>query len=146
MDTIISHASLGETLASNALYRWQLDTPFTTRYLHEHDLGTNETYDMANNQPVDLLVSHFALTRTASGIISFFANGRLCGTPTATGLPMPNGGTAGQLYIGGDGTNAAGAQPFNGNMGSIKILDKTLTQGQLIEEVNRTLGPILGYQ
>lgn len=146
VDTIISHAEQGETLSTNALYRWQLDTPFTTRYLHEHDAGVNETFDMANNQPPDLLLAHFALTRTASGIISFFANGRLCGTPTATGLPMPNGGTTGRLYIGGDGTNAAGSQPYNGNLGSVKILNTTLTQGQIVEEVNRTLGPILGFQ
>lgn len=146
VDTIVSHAATGETSDTNALYLWSLTSPFLTTYLHEHGAGVNDAYQLSDGQPPDLMLSHFAMTRTASGIISFYNNGQLSGTPTSTGLTMPTDGTNGRLFIGGDGSQSPHTSQFTGNLGSVKIIAQALTAGQIKEEVNRTLGPILGYQ
>lgn len=136
---IYSHMNTGETAPDNTLYQTTVSTTFTLDWLQENGLGVDANSSCFEQAP-DVLPCHFATTR-ASGIIRNFVNGTPIGIASGI-LAAPTDGSAGKLYVGG----ALGINSFSGMLASFKIIGSALTPGQLTEEYNRTLAPVLGYK
>jgi len=110
-------------------------------YFVEYGNGTNITYTSAANLPVGQ-ICHAALTRDSTGtVIKLYVNGKLFDTSGT--LTAPNNTTSGILTVGADVTG--NTELLNGTiLFSIKVINSQLTDAQIANEYNKTLGSVYG--
>jgi hypothetical protein len=134
--SIISFGSSGDAEANNYLYKLTGSNGTKMTIFSELDAGIDNYAETANvfTSQVPL---HLVITRNLSGdTIKLYLNGVL--TNTLTGLIKPTGGTSSFLYIGAD---SSGYYLSNGTViFSVKILNKELTQAQILSEYNNSIG------
>ena len=75
---------------------------------------------------------HITMRRTAGNVVTFFIDGVSVGTSPA--LFAPTGGTNGVFRIGTEGAN-----DIEGHLGSLHILDRALSDAEVLAEANRLL-------
>lgn len=134
--SFVSHGAPGETYSTNFAYEFSFitGTPLTTRFLWEHDAGTNDALSLSA-LPALGVISHIAVTRT-SNVVQFYLNGNAWGSPSST-LTAPNGSESGRFRIGDANPNSYAP---NCILSSVKVVSKALTAAEIKAEYGRTLG------
>lgn len=86
---------------------------------------------------------HFAFTRITN-VYRVYINGQLYATSAVQ--RQPDGGSSGLFWVGSAGERGGSFDPFleRATLASIKIIDFGLTDSQVAEEYERTLGPVYG--
>lgn len=146
-----SKAGSGETEAANQLYALILRAQAANtdlirmRAQWEHGAGTDDLYDSAGNVSLPPIhnIMFVGMRRSAGGIVRFFTNGLPFG-PDSTALTMPTGGgdASSRLVIGAASPTGTSAGKYV--MFGLKIVPTALTDDQVKQEYNRTLGPAFG--
>lgn len=108
-------------------------------YIHEQGSGVAETYSPAEWGYVRGAPKLITIRRTA-GVIQGFQEGAPSGPPSAA-LTAPTGGTAAEFLIGA----LQGASRIQAVVGPIAVWDVALSDAEIAESYNRTLGGVLGY-
>ncbi len=100
IEALMEFGANGETLATNVLYSYYMYSNRTFYYLHESGSGTNYegAFATASYRPYEWQLLSF--TRNSDGKTNkVFINGKEAGDMSV--VSVSNGGTSGQLYIGG---------------------------------------------
>ncbi len=88
---------------------------------------------------------HVALVKSQGGTaVQVFCNG-LPVAPAVTGLTAATVGSNSKLRIGSDSSGSTSTVKATGWVASVKVVASALSAGQVKDEYNRTLGPVLGF-
>ena len=123
-----------DTEPNNILYRWAINTGRTLGYLAEFGAGSNTSVNggtVLNREQW----YHVAMTRTAAGLVTFYVDGVDDGGG-ATTTPTGGDGPDSIFYIG-NGQNAG--DDMDGDIGSLHILDRVLSEAEILAEATRLL-------
>lgn len=135
---IVTYAAVGELQSQNSLYDWNTAGGLGAGrmghlYFCEFGPGTNVAFETIDAAPAGL---QLAAMRREAGQVTFFTDG-VPMRSTSVGLTPPDGGTASRLRIGASETLV---QYITAVVGSVKIIDRALTDAELLDEYGRTLG------
>jgi len=90
-------------------------------------------------------ICHIALVKSQGGTaVQLFCNGAPV-APATSGLTAATGGSNSKLRIGADASGSSSTVKATGWICSVKVIASALSSGQVKDEYNRTLGPVLGY-
>jgi concanavalin A-like lectin/glucanase superfamily protein len=133
---IVSYDNVGETAADNVQYAVSLIADDTIQWFQEQGSGVDETRGFQRLPPL-FQPCHLVLRRKNT-VAECFINGRRFGLPS-TALPVPTGGTAASLWLGFEGVNSASVA-----LASLRIDARALTESEIADQYNQTLGPVYG--
>lgn len=129
-----------ELAADNQLFglRYHPTTQPTVSWLQESGAGVDAFKDFANNFAPLGQVAHIAARRT-SGVVRLDLHGRIWGTVSAA-LTTPTDGSGGRFRLGGDS-----ATRIKGVMASAQLINRSLSDAEVMAARNYTLGGAQGY-
>lgn len=130
----LAYDAVGETLATNTLYNIGIASESLIA-LSESGAGVDASHSPNRLPPLGELC-HLAWRRAAD-VGQFFVNGKPFGASAA--VTTPAGGTSSFLSLGG----AAGTTPLCA-LASLKIVPSALTDDQIDEEAEKTVGGVFG--
>lgn len=137
---IIGTWTQGETQATNSawLIRFNANNP-QLEYSHEYGAGVDQNLTSSSLGAIRGLPQLFSFTRE-SNVVKLFINAELKATsPTLT---TPDGATDSLLVIAG----LTGTSRWQGVLGPTQFHDFAMSQDQITELWNRSLGRSLGYK
>jgi concanavalin A-like lectin/glucanase superfamily protein len=134
---LLSYHNAGEAEADNAIYGFGIDSASDTlEWLQEQGAGVNELHRPLRLPP--LYQPCHLVWRRKNTIAECFINGQRFGLPSYA-LPVPTGGTAASLWLGFESGNCASCA-----IASLRIDSRALSENEIADEYNATLGPVYG--
>jgi len=136
---LFEHGATGETEATNILYQLTISNQNSMAWFSESGAGVDES-DATFSSDAPALpavgVPFYLAVRRQSNVVRVYLNGVQWGSDSPT-LTTPTGSTSGQLVICSTGTNKPLFLGF-------KVIASALTDNEVKEEYNRTLGQAFG--
>jgi hypothetical protein len=121
-NNILSYSATGETLATNYLVQWFVNTSGRQGIFNESGAGVNNTVTQTTGTALAINTWYYiAVTRDATNF-NFYVNGSLVQS-VAKGT-TPTGGTTSSWQI---GTNEAATNPLTGYLAHVKLTSGTKT-------------------
>jgi hypothetical protein len=133
---LVVHGGTGETEVDNVLYQISVLSTGELRMFWENGAGSNNTFNFGVGIPLGRPCL-LQMTRT-SNVLRMYIDGEQRGSTSGT-LTAPTGGTNGRITVG-----HTVAQPWS--MSSLKIIGSALSDAELLDEYNRSLGPLYGFK
>jgi hypothetical protein len=136
---VASFDASGETEATNYAWSLQIGSHMNLAFFTESGAGVNGFYTTAQTNmglPAFGVPFHIA-GRRKDGVIQLFLNGLPFGPPSPAPLTTPTGATTSVLRVNGSGTGLP-------ELLGLKICASALTDNEIREEYNRTLGDEFG--
>ncbi|GAF97652.1 unnamed protein product, partial [marine sediment metagenome] len=131
-----------ETEANNNIWSWVIGDFLYQSYSAEHDGGVNIGYSKGDPTAIAAGVLQYGAIRRENDEVTFFLDG--VPSVTSSGLAAPTGGGSSTFNVAAseDSSNA-----FRGALASLKVNNSALSNAQILEEYEKTLGgrgPALG--
>ena len=135
--TMVNFGSATADANHNYLYTVQCQTD--SRLTATHMSGTRTTQTTTSKGAMSVVQPSLITQVRQNNVYLYYINGYLASVSTA--LTAPSGGSLSNLRV---GSSDVTSERWIGAIASVKICNFALSDGQVLDEYNRTLGPMYG--